>query len=66
MPCGSYLVRWSLSLEVTALPQTPRLEHHFTRTEIIRDIAIGMADRDDRGLPNCPVELIGAAHAWPP
>ena len=27
-----------------ALPQTPHIEHHFTGTEVIRDIVIGMAD----------------------
>jgi VIT1/CCC1 family predicted Fe2+/Mn2+ transporter len=26
------------------LPQTPHIEHHFTGTEVIRDIVIGMAD----------------------
>ena len=26
------------------MPQTPHIEHHFTGTEVIRDIVIGMAD----------------------
>jgi vacuolar iron transporter family protein len=30
--------------EVSPLPQTPHSEHHFTGTEVIRDIVIGMAD----------------------
>jgi vacuolar iron transporter family protein len=30
--------------EVTALPQTPHIERHFTGTAVIRDIVIGMAD----------------------
>ncbi|MFI5457486.1 MAG: iron transporter, partial [Isosphaerales bacterium] len=26
------------------MPQTPHIEHHFTGTEVVRDIVIGMAD----------------------
>ena len=46
-PCAALLKRYSSELSSTErkqMPQTPHIEKHFTSTEVVRDIVIGMSD----------------------
>src|SRR5260370_18549466 len=43
-PSVIYLGLRTVGLRGVVMPTTPHIEHHFTSSEFVRDIVIGMAD----------------------